>query len=128
MANPSLGLADMKKLLLSARKRPTGGDLTWHLQVQAFICVRLAETGIDGCCTKTRSELSLEVAKQSLGEGHVARRIASHEISWITNRYVTMFYLLCVPTGHILTFTSERYSQELPGPSQDEGSPMAFED
>jgi hypothetical protein len=51
MANPPLGLADMKKLLLSARKRPTGADLTWHLQVQAFICVQLVETGIDGCCT-----------------------------------------------------------------------------
>jgi hypothetical protein len=87
----------MKKLLLSARKRPAGADLTWHLQVQAFICVQLAETGINGRCTKTRSELSLAVAKQSLRKGHVARRIASHEISWITKRYVTMLHLAYAP-------------------------------
>ncbi|KAA8913471.1 hypothetical protein FN846DRAFT_929236 [Sphaerosporella brunnea] len=86
------GLADMKMLLLSARKRPTGADLTWHLQVQALICAQLANTGLNGRCTKTRSELSRAVAKRSLKKGYVAKRIASHEISWITKREIPKSY------------------------------------
>jgi hypothetical protein len=86
IADTVSALADMNKLLLSARKCPAGQDFTRHLQVKAFICVQLAETGLGGRCAKTRTELSLEVAKQSLKKSYVAKRIRLHETSWITKR------------------------------------------
>jgi hypothetical protein len=86
IADAVSGLADMKKLLKSKRKCPFGQDYTRHLQVKAFICAQLANTGLGGRCAKTRTELSLQVAQHSLKKSYVAKRIRQHEISWITNR------------------------------------------
>ncbi|KAA8893532.1 hypothetical protein FN846DRAFT_895896 [Sphaerosporella brunnea] len=78
--------ADMKKILSSARKCPTGQDYTRYLQVKAFIYVQLAHTGLGGHCAKTRTELSLQVAQHSLKKSYVAKIMRLHETSWITKR------------------------------------------
>ncbi|KAA8900001.1 hypothetical protein FN846DRAFT_1023131 [Sphaerosporella brunnea] len=107
-------LADMQKLLSSARKCPAGQDYTRHLQVKAFICVQLAHTGLDGRCAKTRTELSLQVAQHSLKKSYVAKRIRLHETSWITKRVI--------PEG------AQGRHAKTPCMLEDEGTLMAFEE